>query len=97
MAKLSFTSLVLVVLIVQVQIIVYGFCQGTADSVHFDQVIDPRPGDALQAAKLAQELSAFLGPEARDLLQPGRGARFPPPLAGACDRKSMRLVPNLLD
>jgi hypothetical protein len=79
------------------QVIVYRFGQRSADSVHFDKVINPGPDNSLQTAKLAQQLAALLGTQTGYLFEPRRVAGLCPPLPVPGDRKSMRLIPYLLN
>ena len=79
------------------QRIVYGFCKFSANALNLHQIIDPGARNSLKTTKLAQELPAFLGPQAWDLFEFRRSARFRTALSMAGNRKAMRLVTNLLD
>ena len=67
------------------------------DPANFYQVIDAGADNALQAAKLPQQLAPSLRPKTRDFLEPRRLARFGAPLAVPGDREAMRFVANLLN
>jgi hypothetical protein len=79
------------------QVIVYRFGQRSADSVHFDQVVNPGPDNSLQTTKLAQQFAALFGTQAGNLFEPRCVAGFCPPLPVPGDRESMRLIPYLLN
>ncbi len=57
-----------VILIIQMQRIVYGFGQFSTNTMHLYQVFHTGPDDSLQTAKLAQQFPAFLRSESRYIL-----------------------------
>ena len=52
------------------QRIVYVFGQLSANTVHFDEVVDPGARDALQSTELSQQLPAFFRSQTGNLLEP---------------------------
>ena len=77
--------------------IVYLLCQRAVYTLNPRQILDPCPGDLLQATQLLQQLLAPLWADPGYLLQcrgiPGPGTPLPVP--GNC--KTVRLVPYLLN
>ena len=83
-------------MLIQVQVIVYGFCQSATNPVHLYQVIDAGTDDALQSAKLPQQFAALFGAKSGDLLQPRGISCFGASLTMPRNGETMRFVPNLL-
>ena len=82
---------------IEMEVIVYGFGYRAADPVHFGQVVNTRPNDALKAAELFEQFPSSFWPEAWNLLQSRGVPLFRPPAPVARHGKAVRFIANLLD
>ena len=76
--------------------IVYGFGKFSANTSHFNQIVDASRVYTLQSTELTQQLATFLWTQSGNLFQLRRSSRFRPALSVAGDRETMRLIPYLL-